>query len=146
MRAIETSSLLTLVRSFVPSSIATRFLQTLGAQIWREARTELVRGLRHIGLHAPKRSFEIREPWTEKCFNLMPIDQKLRRPDYPTICNYLRVTLCNVHDETTKRMDAHALVETLHGISDAGRWVSDVDGPRHQRYPSLLARHGTGAG
>ena len=87
----------------------------LGAQIWREARTELVRGLQHIGLHAPKRSFEICEPWTEKYFNLMPIDQKLRRPDYPTICNYLRVTLCNIHDEMTKRMDAHALVETLHG-------------------------------
>jgi hypothetical protein len=43
----------------------------------------------------------------------MPIDQKLRRPDYPTICNYLRVTLCNIHDELTKRMDAQTLVEML---------------------------------
>jgi hypothetical protein len=86
----------------------------LGAQIWSEARAELVRGLQHIGLHAPKRAFEICEPWTEKYFNLMPIDQKLRRPDYPTICNYLRVTLCNIHDEMTKRMDTQALVETLH--------------------------------
>jgi hypothetical protein len=87
----------------------------LGAQTWSEARAELVRGLQLIGLHAPKRSFDICEPWMEKYFNLMPIDQKLRRPDYPTICNYLRVTLCNIHDELTKRMQAQALVEMLDG-------------------------------
>ena len=83
MRAIETSSLLTL--SALVRSVFDRYPvpAALGAQIWREARTELVRGLQHIGLHAPKRSFEIREPWTERYFNLMPIDQKLRRPDYP---------------------------------------------------------------
>lgn len=85
----------------------------LGAQTWSEARTELMRGLQHIGLHAPKRAFEICEPWTEKYFSLMPIDQKLRRPDYPTICNYMRVTLCNIHDEFSRRMDAAALTGLL---------------------------------
>ena len=45
----------------------------------------------------------------------MPIHEKLRGRDFPTIRNYLRVTLCNIHDELTKRMDAPALVR------DAGR-------------------------
>ena len=66
-----------------------------------------------IGLHAPKRAFEICEPWTDTYFNLMPIYEKLRRADYPTIRNYLRVTLCNIHDEFTKRLDAPAVTAAL---------------------------------
>ena len=31
-----------------------------------------------------------------------------------TIRNYLRVTLCNIHDEFSKRMDAPALAAMLH--------------------------------
>src|SRR5262245_61851919 len=85
----------------------------LGDQEWSEARAELTRRLQLIGLHAPKRAFDICEPWTDTYFNLMPIHEKLRGPDYPTIRNYLRVTLCNIHDEFTKRMDADALVATL---------------------------------
>ncbi len=85
----------------------------LGEQAWSEARAELARRLQLIGLHAPKRAFDICEPWTDTYFNLMPIYEKLRRPDYPTIRNYLRVTLCNIHDEFSKRMDADALVGML---------------------------------
>jgi hypothetical protein len=87
----------------------------LGAHVWTEARAELVRGLQHIGLHPPKRAFEICDPWADRYFNLMPIDQKLRRPDYPTICNYLRVILCNIHDEFSRRVDPAALTEQLSG-------------------------------
>jgi len=86
---------------------------SLGEEVWKEARAELVRRLQFIGLHAPKRAFEICEPWTQTYFNLMPIHEKLRTADYPTIRNYLRVTLCNIHDEFTKRMDAGALVAAL---------------------------------
>jgi hypothetical protein len=86
---------------------------SLGEEAWSEARAELARRLQLIGLHAPKRAFEICEPWTDTYFNLMPIYEKLRRADYPTIRNYLRVTLCNIHDEFTKRMDAGALVGML---------------------------------
>ena len=43
----------------------------------------------------------------------MPIYEKLRRADYPTIRNYLRVTLCNIHEEFSKRMDAAALAAVL---------------------------------
>src|SRR4029453_6722366 len=78
----------------------------LGEQRWSEARAELARRLQLIGLHAPKRAFDICEPWTDTYFNLMPIYEKLRRADYPTIRNYLRVTLCNIHDESHKRLDA----------------------------------------
>jgi hypothetical protein len=85
----------------------------LGDQAWREARAELARRLQLIGLHAPKRAFDICEPYTDTYFNLMPIHEKLRASEYPTIRNYLRVTLCNIHDEFTKRMDADALVGML---------------------------------
>jgi hypothetical protein len=86
----------------------------LGAEAWSEARAELARRLQLIGLHAPKRAFDICEPWTDTYFNLMPIHEKLRGRDYPTIRNYLRVTLCNIHDEFTKRLDASAVAAALH--------------------------------
>jgi hypothetical protein len=85
----------------------------LGEQVWEQARAELARRLQLIGLHAPKRAFEICEPWTDTYFNLMPIHEKLRASEYPTIRNYLRVTLCNIHDEFTKRLDATAVAAAL---------------------------------
>ncbi len=86
---------------------------SLGEQAWSEARAELARRLQLIGLHAPKRAFDICEPWAETYFDLMPIHEKLRGRDFPTTRNYLRVTLCNIHDEFTKRMDAAALAVAL---------------------------------
>ena len=85
----------------------------LGAQAWNEARVELVRRLQLIGLHAPKRAFDICEPWAETYFNLMPIHEKLRGRDFPTIRNYLKVTLCNIHDEFTRQLDAAAVAAAL---------------------------------
>ncbi len=87
--------------------------EALGAQAWSEARAELVRRLQLIGLHAPKRAFDICEPWAETYFDLMPIHETLRASEFPTIRNYLRVSLCNIHDELTKRMDAQALAAML---------------------------------
>ena len=43
----------------------------------------------------------------------MPIHEKLRGRDFPTTRNYLRVTMCNIHDEFIDRLDASALAETL---------------------------------
>ena len=37
---------------------------------------------------------------------LMPIHEKLRGSDYPTIRNYLRVTMCNIYDVLTKHGSA----------------------------------------
>jgi hypothetical protein len=87
----------------------------LGASDWAEARAELARRLRFIGLHPVKRVMDIAEPWAETYFALMPIHEKLRGSDFPTMHNYLRVTLINIHDELTKRMDAQALAATLSG-------------------------------
>jgi hypothetical protein len=49
----------------------------------------------------------------ESYFALMPIHKKLRGQDFPTLRSYLQVTLCNIHDELTQRMDAQMIVELL---------------------------------
>jgi hypothetical protein len=85
----------------------------LGPRTWSEARAEVARRVALAGLHPPKRAFEICEPWAEAYFNLMPIHEKLRSSEFPTIRNYMRVTLCNIHDEFTARMDAPALAAML---------------------------------
>jgi len=43
----------------------------------------------------------------------MPIHEKLRTAEFPTIRNYLRVTLCNIHDELTQRLDATTMAASL---------------------------------
>ncbi len=89
--------------------------QVLGERAWSEQRRELVRRLELIGMHPPKRAIDIAIPWAETYFDMMPIHEKLRGSDYPAIRSYLRVTLCNIHDELIKRMDAPALLQTLKG-------------------------------
>jgi hypothetical protein len=76
---------------------------------WRELRGELVERLERIGMHPPKRAMDIPEPIAEAYFALMPIHESLRGQDFPTLKNYLKVTLCNVHHELTKRLDAPAI-------------------------------------
>jgi hypothetical protein len=76
---------------------------------WRELRVELAERLDRVGLHPPKRAMDIPEPIAEAYFALMPIHESLRGQDFPTLRNYLRVTLCNVHHELTKRLDAPAI-------------------------------------
>jgi hypothetical protein len=85
----------------------------LGDQVWAQLRAELAHRIDLIGLHPPKRPIDICVPWADAYFNLLPIHERLRARDYPTTFNYLRVTLCNIHDELTKRMDAAAIVESL---------------------------------
>lgn len=80
---------------------------------WRELRKELAERLDRIGLHPPKRAMDIPEPIAEAYFALMPIHESLRGQDFPTLRNYLRVTLCNVHHELTKRLDAPAIAAQL---------------------------------
>lgn len=76
---------------------------------WRELRASLTESLNRIGLHPPKRAMDIPEPFAEAYFALMPIHKSLRGQDFPTLKSYLKVTLCNVHDELTKRLDAPAI-------------------------------------
>jgi len=81
----------------------------LGNQAWSDARADLSRRLQLIGLHPPKRAKDVPVPLAETYFDLMPIHEKLRARDFPTLRNYLSVTMCNIHDELTKRMDAQAM-------------------------------------
>jgi len=80
---------------------------------WRELRRELSERLDRIGLHPPKRAMDIPEPIAEAYFALMPIHESLRGQDFPTLKNYLKVTLCNVHHELTKRLDATAIAASF---------------------------------
>ena len=85
----------------------------LGQQAWSDARGELQRRMQLIGLHPVKRAFEIPDPFARAYFDLMPIHKKLRASELPTLQGYLRATLCNTHEELTKRADAPALVASL---------------------------------
>jgi hypothetical protein len=87
----------------------------LDTAAWREARTRLTERLNRIGLHPPKRAIDIPEPFAEAYFALMPIHRNLRGQDFPTLKSYLKVTLCNVHHELTKRIDAQAIAADLAG-------------------------------
>lgn len=80
---------------------------------WLEARRELARRLDLIGVHAVKFAKDVPEPFVDAYFALMPIHEKLRGQDYQAIRNYLRVTLCNIHEEFEKRADAALLVNAL---------------------------------
>jgi hypothetical protein len=93
----------------VPSSI--------GEAAWLEARRELAHRLDLVGGHAPKRVMDIPDPLAEAYFAMMPIHEKLRGRDFQTTRNYLRVSLCNIHDELISRMDKVALERAL--LADA---------------------------
>ena len=85
----------------------------LGEAAWRDLRAELERRLRLVGFHAPKWAKDVPEQFAESYFNLMPIHEKLRGNDFQTMRNYLRVTMTQVHDELTKRLDAPATAKSL---------------------------------
>lgn len=93
----------------------------LGDSEWGELRAELERRLKLVGLHPPKWAKDVPEQFAESYFNLMPIHEKLRGRDFETTRNYLRVTMTNIHDELTKRLDATAAAESLR----AGRIAVD---------------------
>ena len=80
---------------------------------WQDARVALAQRLDLIGAHAPKAAMDIGLPYAQAYFELMPIHEKLRAPDAPTLRNYLRISLINVHDRLTQRLDAEAVVAEL---------------------------------
>jgi hypothetical protein len=85
----------------------------LGPAAWADARVELERRIARIGLHAPKAVKDIPEVFAETYFDLMPIHEKLRGRDFPTTRNYLRVSLCNIHEKLTRRIDAPRVAASL---------------------------------
>jgi hypothetical protein len=85
----------------------------LGDSNWSALRSELAHQLQLIALHPPKRAIDIPEQYARAYFDLMPIHEKLRSAEFPTTRSYLRITMANIHDELTKRLDADAVVQSL---------------------------------
>ena len=86
---------------------------SVGEEAWLAARSDLAHRLDLVGGHAPKRVMDIPEPLAEAYFAMMPIHEKLRGRDFQTTRNYLRVSLCNIHDELISRMDRAALERAM---------------------------------
>jgi hypothetical protein len=86
---------------------------SIGEEAWLEARRGLAHRLDLAGGHARKRVMDIPDPLAETYFAMMPIHEKLRGRDFQTTRNYLRVSLCNIHDELISRMDRAALERAL---------------------------------
>jgi len=78
-----------------------------------QAPPALARRLAQIGLHPPKWAKDVSEPFAQEYFDLLPIHESLRQRDFPTTRNYLRITMCNVHDEFSKRADVAAVAAAL---------------------------------
>jgi hypothetical protein len=92
----------------------------VGEAAWREARADLDRRLQALGLHPPKRAIDIPGPFARTYWDLMPIAKEIRTADFPTTHNYLKITLCNVYEELTKRADLPTLVRQLQsGAADS---------------------------
>lgn len=81
----------------------------LEAQAWRDLRAELVTRLDQLSLHPPKRAIDIPQTYIQSYFDAMPIHEKLKKTDFHTTHNYLKVVLCNVHEELENRLDLPAL-------------------------------------
>jgi len=88
---------------------------SLGTQAWQAERADLDRRLQALGLHPPKRAIDIPEPYARTYWDLMPIHKEIRSRDFPTTHSYLKITLCNVHDQLTSRADLPALARQLGG-------------------------------
>ena len=85
----------------------------INEEAWRSARADLAHRLVLLGSYPRKRVMDIPEPFADRYFALMPIHKKLRASDSPTMKNYLKVVLINVHDDLTRRMDAEAMATKL---------------------------------
>jgi len=90
---------------------------SIGDAAWLAARSDLAHRLDLAGGHAPRLVMDIPEPLAEAYFAMMPIHEKLRGRDFQTTRNYLRVSLCNIHDELVSRMDRAAVQRAL--LADA---------------------------
>ena len=91
----------------------------LGEAAWHDARADLDHRLQALGLHPPKRAIDIPEPYARTYWNLMPISKEVRSRDFPTTHSYLKITLCNVHDQLTSRADVPALARQLRDVRDS---------------------------
>jgi hypothetical protein len=100
---------------------------SLGEAAWAEARAELSRRLQMLGLHPPKRVIDVPAPYARTYWDLMPIAKEVRSRDFSTTHSYLKITLCNIHDELTRRADLPVLGRQLSEL-EAGSSVANAKG------------------
>jgi hypothetical protein len=82
----------------------------LEAEAWADLRRTLERDLALMQMHPVKRVMDVPERFVERYVAAMPIHEKLRAKDGPTIHNFLKANLCNVHEVFVRRADVTALV------------------------------------
>jgi hypothetical protein len=80
---------------------------------WADARAAMEQALKGVALHPVKPAKDIAAPYANSYFATMPIHEKLRGEDFPTLHNYLKLTLCNIHDEFVRFADPPALTAEL---------------------------------
>ena len=85
----------------------------VGEAAWQGARADLNRRMQALGLHPPKRAIDIPAPYARTYWDLMPIHKEIRSQDFTTTHSYLKITLCNVHEQLTSRADLPALARQL---------------------------------
>ncbi len=85
----------------------------LAAHAWGDSRAELATRLQQVGLHPPKRVIDVPEPYARRYWDLMPIHKEIRSRDFQTTRSYLKLTLCNIHEELTRRADVAGMARLL---------------------------------
>ena len=85
----------------------------LSAEAWADLRRQVEQDFSLLSFHPVKRAMDIPARFIDRYVAAMPIHEKLRAKDTPTIHNYLKSNLCNVHEVFVRRADVAALVEAL---------------------------------
>ncbi len=93
--------------------------EPVGKDAWLDARSELALRLDQISLHPPKRVIDIPVQYVKRYFEMMPIHESMRSRDIGTTLGYLKLTLVNMQEELTKRMNAAEMLEKLRKAADA---------------------------
>lgn len=105
MQSVTAAALAAFDRYPVPPGLET--------EAWAEARRALAHDLSLVSLHPVKRVMDVPARFLERYVAAMPIHEKLMANDVPTIHNYLRTNLCNVHAVFARRADVPALIAAL---------------------------------
>jgi hypothetical protein len=87
----------------------------LDAETWADLRRAIERDFEHLSFQPVKRVMDIPARFIDRYVAAMPIHEKLRAKDTPTIHNYLKANLCHVHETFLRRADIPALAAILTG-------------------------------
>lgn len=85
----------------------------LSAEAWAELRRSVEHDFEQLSFYPVKRAMDVPVRFIDRYVAAMPIHEKLLANDVPTIHNFLKANLCNVHEEFVRRADAQSLVEAL---------------------------------